>query len=144
MQTERHRGFEPTDQNELAAYRYDPVGRHAVVCVGDADRVKGRHKAAEQRCGRQDHRQGVRWKNQSDGGGRGEQRTLRWRGTASNLRFRDALAPGPLALLEPPRRWRTSGVDPGASHRPSPAPRVPAAGDVEAVALVGPVDPGLD
>ena len=51
---------EPTNQNELAAYRHDPVGRHVIVRVSDADRVKGRHKAAEQGRGRQNDRQGVR------------------------------------------------------------------------------------
>ena len=38
----------------------DVIGGLRIVRVGDADRVKGRHTAAEQRCGRQDRRQRVR------------------------------------------------------------------------------------
>ena len=36
----KHRG-ETAHQDEPAAYRYDPIGGHAVVRVGDTDRVKG-------------------------------------------------------------------------------------------------------
>jgi hypothetical protein len=58
---------EPTDEDQPAAHRHDPIGRHAVVRIGDADRIQGRHETTEQYSDRQNHPPGRGQVDQSNG-----------------------------------------------------------------------------